>query len=158
MERGHRIERRFRLAGTGGYVPRTAVSSEALDCERGRPTGTTRAQFRIEARHYAAPDETSSMMAAAAAEEALEQAGWEAGSLDAILGACGVMEQPIPGTAPMVQRRLGIGGSGIPAFDINATCLSFLPALDMAVAGMALQGLAAGAGVCVGHRLGRARS
>lgn len=132
--------RTFRLAGTGGYLPREETTSDSLDAARGRPAGETRDRFRIRSRRYAAPDETSSMMAAAAAEEALADAGWAAESLDAILGACGVMEQPIPGTAPLVQRRLGLGASGIPAWDVNATCLSFIPALDAAIAGMAAQG------------------
>ena len=48
------------------------------------------------------------------------------------------MEQPIPGTASMIQRRLGLGNSGIPAFDVNATCLSFLVAVDTMVMGMAV--------------------
>ncbi|NWM54810.1 3-oxoacyl-ACP synthase, partial [Escherichia coli] len=47
-------------------------------------------------------------------------------------------EQPIPGNAPLIQRRLGIGSSGITAFDINATCLSFLVALDTLLTGMAV--------------------
>lgn len=69
--------------------------------------------------------------------QALEAAGWEPGDVDVIVGACGVMEQPIPGTACLIQRRLGLGGSGAPAFDINATCLSFLVALDTVAMGLA---------------------
>jgi 3-oxoacyl-[acyl-carrier-protein] synthase III len=132
--------RPFNLIGSGAYIPRTVVGSHELDALAARRPGSTRERFKINSRHYAAPDETSSMMATAAAEMALQDAGCTAGHLDAILGACGVMEQPIPGTAPLVQRRLGLGGSGIPAFDINATCLSFLPALDAALAGMVVQG------------------
>ena len=41
--------------------------------------------------------------------------------------------------AALVQRRLGLGDSGIPAFDINATCLSFLLAFDRVLAGFALK-------------------
>lgn len=81
-------------------------------------------------------DETTSQLAAAAAQAALNAAGWAAGDIDLIIGACGVMEQPIPGTAALIQRRLGLGGSGIPAFDVNATCLSFLVALDLIAMGM----------------------
>ena len=133
-------ERRFNVLGTGEYHPRTAITSDDLDRAHGRDAGATRTRFGIESRRYAAPDETSSMMAAAASDAALHDAGCPASTLDAVLGACGVMEQPIPGTAPLVQRRLGLGGSGIPAFDLNATCLSFLPALDVAIAGMAAHG------------------
>jgi 3-oxoacyl-[acyl-carrier-protein] synthase-3 len=77
-------------------------------------------------------------MAAQAGRDALDAAGWQPGSLDVIIAACGVMEQPIPSTAALVQRRLGLGESGIAAFDMNATCLSFLLAFDRVLAGLAL--------------------
>lgn len=140
MGSGSTRARRFRLAGSGAYLPRETIDSDDLDRAQGRDVGATRTRFGIETRHVAAPDETSSMMAAAAADAALADAGCPVGKIDAIIGACGVMEQPIPGTAPLVQRRLGLGASGIPAYDVNATCLSFLPALDAALAGMAGQG------------------
>lgn len=127
----------FTLAGAGIYLPRMVVTSDELDARHGRPAGTSDA-LGIAERRYAAPDETSSFMGAEAARAAIGDAGWQGGDIDALIGACGVMEQAIPGTAPLVQRRLGLGGSGTPAFDVNATCLSFLPALDHAVAGMAL--------------------
>ncbi|HMA50980.1 MAG TPA: 3-oxoacyl-[acyl-carrier-protein] synthase III C-terminal domain-containing protein [Magnetospirillaceae bacterium] len=66
---------------------------------------------------------------------ALTEAGWDPSSLDVLVGACGVMEQPIPGTAALIHRRLGLGASGIPAFDVNATCLSFLAALQTVLLG-----------------------
>ncbi len=127
----------FRLAGTGSYEPREAVTSDALDARHGRARGTS-AAFGIAERRYADPEETSSFMGAEAARNALDDAGWRADEIDILIAACGVMEQPIPGTAVLVQRRLGIGDSGIAAIDINATCLSFLPALDHVLAGMAI--------------------
>lgn len=127
----------FALVGAGTYEPRTIVTSDELDARYGRPIGTTSA-LGIRERRYAAADETSSVMGAEAARRAIDDAGWQSSDVEALIGACGVMEQPIPGTAPLVQRRLGLGDSGIPAFDLNATCLSFLPALDAALAGMAL--------------------
>lgn len=129
----------FTLAGAGTYEPAASVTSDALDERHGRAPGTS-LRLGIRERRYASADETSSFMAAEAARRAVADAGWEMGRIDALIGACGVMEQPIPGTAPLVQRRLGLGELGIPAFDINATCLSFLPALDHAIAGMAMKG------------------
>jgi 3-oxoacyl-[acyl-carrier-protein] synthase-3 len=81
--------------------------------------------------------ETSSALGAEAARVAISGAGWAPEDLDVIVGGCGVMEQPIPGTATLIQRRLGLGGAGIPAFDVNATCLSFLLALDVVSLGFA---------------------
>jgi 3-oxoacyl-[acyl-carrier-protein] synthase-3 len=139
MEEGMSHSAGFTLAGAGTYEPADRVTSDALDSRCGRPPGTAM-KLGIRERRYASADETSSFMAAEAARCAARDAGWELGQIDALIGACGVMEQPIPGTAPLVQRRLGLGDSGIPAFDVNATCLSFLPALDHAIAGMVIKG------------------
>ena len=48
-----------------------------------------------------------------------------------------IRDRAIPCTAVLVQRRLGLAGSSIPAFDINATCLGFLVALDLVASAMA---------------------
>jgi 3-oxoacyl-[acyl-carrier-protein] synthase-3 len=77
------------------------------------------------------------MMGAEAARRALAMAGWEAGDVDVLIGACGVMEQPIPGTSVLIQEALGLGKSGVWAFDVNQTCLSFVTALDIAAMGFA---------------------
>ena len=120
------------IRGTGSYLPRARLTSEAVDRRMGWPQGRCAERFGISVRHVAGAEETTSFMAARAAGRALEMAGLAAGDLDLILGACGVMEQPIPSTAVLVQDRLGLGASGVPAYDVNATCLSFLQALDLA--------------------------
>ena len=122
----------LRILGSGIYLPRRILTSAAIDHRFGWREGEAEARYGLTARHVAAEDETSSMMAAAAAEQALEAAGVRAGDLDLILGACGVMEQAIPSTATLVQARLGLGASGIPSYDVNATCLSFVQAMDLA--------------------------
>lgn len=120
------------ILGTGSYLPRQDVSSAEIDARLGWQEGQSFSRFGIRSRHVADADETSSYMATKAAEQALHMAGCQPEELDLILGACGVMEQPIPSTSVLVQNRLGLATSGIPAFDINATCLSFLQALDVA--------------------------
>lgn len=120
------------ITGTGSYLPRGVLRSGEIDNRMGWAQGECERRYGIAARHVAAPEETSSHMAAEAAGRAMRMAGCGPKDLDLILGACGVMEQPIPSTATLVQDRLGLGRSGIPAFDVNATCLSFLQALDLA--------------------------
>lgn len=127
----------FALRGIGHYLPRTTVLSAALDARLGREPGWVEREFGIRERRVAAPDETSSHMASLAARAALAQAGWAPGDFDVIIGGCGVMEQPIPSTAVLVQRALGLGRSGIPSFDVNQTCLSALLAIDIAAMGFA---------------------
>lgn len=112
------------------------MASDEIDRRLGQPEGWTRTHFAIDERAVAGPEETSSRLAELAARSALDAAGWRPEELDLVVGACGVMEQPIPGTATLVQRRLGLGDSGVPAFDVNATCLSFLVALDLVALGL----------------------
>lgn len=129
----------FQILGTGNYLPRRIVHSDELDARWGRAPGTATRQVGVRQRHVAAPDESSSFMAAQAAKHALAAAGLKAEQLDVIISACAVMEQAIPCLGAQVQKAMGLGSSGIPAFDINATCLSFVVAMDM-VAGMLTTG------------------
>ncbi len=118
------------ILGTGEHVPRRCVLSTELDTRWNKPAGWTLRHTGIDRRYYADAEETTSSMAAMAAEAALRDAGLSPDELDCIISACSVMEQAIPCSAALIQRQLGLGESGIPAFDINATCLSFLAALD----------------------------
>ena len=123
------------LAGFGAYAPREQRPSSTLDAVFGQPPGWTEEQFGIVSRGVAAPDETTSMMGAEAARRALASANWAVDEFDVLIGACGVMEQPIPGTSVLIQEALGLGKSGVWAFDVNQTCLSFVTALDIAAMG-----------------------
>lgn len=125
------------IKGTGIYSPKRRVASTEIDIRIGRPEGWTEANFGIRERGVASSGETASTMAAAAAEAALGAACWAPEDLEVIVAGSGVMEQAVPGTAPLVQAKLGLGASGIPAFDVNATCLSFMLALDTVAMGMA---------------------
>lgn len=127
----------MRLVGLGAYRPLKTRSSIEMDRLYGQADGWTEETFGIRERGLAGPDETTSGMATEACRRALAQAGWGEGEFDVLIGACGVMEQPIPGVSVMVQQSLGLGRSGIAAFDVNQTCLSFVAALDVAAMGMA---------------------
>jgi 3-oxoacyl-[acyl-carrier-protein] synthase-3 len=127
-----------RILGTGEQLPSNKVESSALDARWNKPKGWTLRHSGVECRYYAGEHDTTSSMAAGAARKALVAAGLRADQLDCIVSACSVMEQAIPCSAVLIQRELGLGSSGIPAFDINATCLSFLAALDTLSAAMAV--------------------
>nr|WP_244171031.1 hypothetical protein [Xanthomonas populi] len=114
----------LRILGTGRNVPATGVTWQQLDARWQLPAGTTFARSGVATRHDVGEGETASSMGAAAATQALASAGIEAGDIDCLISVCSVMAQPIPCQAVLIQRALGLGDSGIPAFDINAICLS----------------------------------
>ncbi|MNM00196.1 3-oxoacyl-[acyl-carrier-protein] synthase 3 [compost metagenome] len=69
-------------------------------------------------------------MGARAAEAALREAGLAFADIGCLVCTSGTREQALPSTAALIQQELGGVMSGIPAFDIDATCLSFVAGLD----------------------------
>ena len=120
-----------RIVSTGRYLPRKHVPSETVDGWLGLPVGTSAQLSGVQGRYYA-DGETASEMGAAAAQRALESAGLDAGDIDVLIAACGTPEQPIPSNAALMLKRLGPEWAGKAAFDLGATCMSFLVALDLA--------------------------
>lgn len=125
------VEMPVRIAGTGDYVPSKRMDSREFDERWNMPAGWTEERTGITCRFFASPEETSSFMGAEAARAALRAAGITARDLDCIVFTACVSEQAIPCTAVLIHRRLGLDGTGIPAFDVNATCLGFMMAFDM---------------------------
>ena len=122
--------RKLSLSGVGKYLPKKVILAQDIYDRLGKKDEKNK--LNISHRYFANVDETTSFMATEAAQEALRDANLAVEELDCIIGACGVMEQSIPGTSVLVQTRLGLENSGITTFDINTTCLSFLSALDIA--------------------------
>jgi 3-oxoacyl-[acyl-carrier-protein] synthase-3 len=71
---------------------------------------------------------TTSIMAAEAGRRAMAAAGVD--SVDALIVATVSPDTPLPSTACLVQRRMGLGG--IPAFDIAAACAGFVYGVTIA--------------------------
>ena len=119
------------ISGLGNFLPNRIVTSSELDQQLGLSSGSVLKKSGLISRHFASPHETTSYMGAQAALSALKHAQIDLASIDAIVAACGVPEQAIPCTASLIQKQLGLEHSGIPCFDVNATCLSFINALDV---------------------------
>lgn len=122
--------RSIALLGTGHALPATAVTSQALDQQYDYPSGTIERVGGVRQRYFAAPHETAAQLAAQAAHRALDAAGLTLADLDCLVAASGTMDQGMPCNAALIHRELGLSTRAIPAFDINASCLGFLAALD----------------------------
>ncbi len=123
--------RSVRVLGTGKYLPPHRVSSDQLDLLLDRPQGWSRRKSLIDERAHVTT-ETVSEMGANALRSALKMAGLAPADLSLILAASSVPEQLIPSTSVLLQKQLGLENSGIPCFDVNSTCLSFITAFDLA--------------------------
>lgn len=116
--------------GTGSARPQHELFTADKETELGLVPGQLSLPTGVKSRRVAGYGETSISLGMEAALQALESSGLKAGDLDLILSASAIPYQAIPSTAPLYQRALGV--SGVPCFDINATCLSFVSATDMA--------------------------
>ena len=120
------------LTGFGAALPRELRASADIDDRLGKPNGWLEAACGVASRHVAAPHETQEGLAAEASRAALRDAGLTLSDIGLLLFGASVGRQPIPATAALVKRELGGSHLAFPAYDVNATCLSTLVALDLA--------------------------
>lgn len=148
------MTRYSRITGTGSYLPPHRLTNAELAAELAAKGLETSDEWIVErtgikARHFAAPDVTSSDLGLEAAKRALEAAGLQAADIDLIIVATSTPDMVFPSAACILQHKLGI--AGCPAFDIQAVCSGFVYALTVADAmiktGAASKALVVGAEV-----------
>lgn len=122
--------RAISILGTGHVLPERLVSSSELDSQLGCKPGTVFKAGGVRKRHFAAPSDYAAKLGAAAARLALQAAGLALDDIDCLIAASATMDQGMPCNAALIHHALGCGTRSIPAFDINASCLGFLAALD----------------------------
>src|SRR5512137_2136603 len=113
---------RAALVAIGTYVPDRVDTNDEWIVQR---TG-------IRERHWVEPNTGmgTSEMAYRASTRALEQAGWKAEDLDAIIFATLSTDHMFPGDGCFLNAKLGI--PGVPALDIRNQCSGFLYGLSVA--------------------------
>ena len=124
-----------RILGTGSYLPEQRLTNAELAAQLARDGVETSDEWIVErtgirARHFAAPDQTSSDLALPAARAALEAAGVAAEEIDLIIVATSTPDMVFPSTACLLQHKLGIAGGA--AFDVQAVCSGFVYGLTVA--------------------------
>jgi 3-oxoacyl-[acyl-carrier-protein] synthase-3 len=129
------MNRYSRITGTGSYLPPRRLTNADLAAElaaRGVETSDEWIVERtgIQARHFAAPEMSSSDLGLEAARSALQAAGLQAADIDLIIVATSTPDMVFPSTATILQHKLGI--AGCPAFDVQAVCSGFVYALTVA--------------------------
>lgn len=119
----------LRIVACGQYLPSRVVTAEEIDARLAAEQGWTERHTGVSRRHYAST-ETSAEMGAAAVRDVIKNVGASFTIPDLLLGASGTPQQPIPCNAALIAAELG--WHGVPCFDVNATCLGFVVALQVA--------------------------
>jgi len=105
------------------------VTSVDIDRRLGLPIGTVEGRTGVVTR-YEATTRTAAALGADAACQALAAAGLTLDDIDCVVAANGTPDQAMPSNAALLMHELGCGERVAAGFDVNASCLSFLVALD----------------------------
>jgi len=119
-----------RIAGTGRYLPARVLTNADLEKMVDTTDEWIRSRTGISRRHIAAPEETASSMATAAARRAMEMAGVGAAEIDFVAVGTTTPDFVFPNVATLVQANLGIHDTA--AFSLEAACSGFVYALSVA--------------------------
>ena len=120
----------IRIAGTGMFLPPRTVTATEIDTILGVRQGWTQKHAGVAERHFV-ENETAAFMGAHALSNAVK-----GNPPDLLISAGATPQQLIPCTASLIAAEMG--WNEIPCFDINATCLGFLVALDTAACMLAI--------------------
>ena len=135
------------VVGVGHYLPERMVPNAEFEQTIETSDEWIKSRSGIERRHFAAEGQTTSDMAARAAEAAISAAGLSPDDVDAIVLATSTADLTFPSAATMVQARLGMTRGF--AYDVQAVCAGFVFALTNAnaliVSGQAKRVLVIGA-------------
>jgi 3-oxoacyl-[acyl-carrier-protein] synthase III len=121
--------RNIRICGTGVAVPEQVLTSDEIDRRLGLPAGTVFKRYGVRSRHCTV-HENAAALAASACEHALAQANLNWSDIDCLVAASATMDQALPYNAALILAKLGAKANQIAAFDVGASCLSFMVALD----------------------------
>ena len=125
------MARYAQIASTGRYVPAQVRTNAELDALLGEPVDQWLIDnVGIRQRHLIGDDEVTSDLAVHAARQALERAGVAPGDVDLLILATDTPDYVSPGTASVVQYKLGAANAG--TFDVNSACAAWVIGLDMA--------------------------
>lgn len=121
----------LKILSTGVALPPHRVDSLAIDLRLGKKPGYVEKRFGIACRYHARDDASQSELAVAALDDALRRGGIEPAAIDLLIFASAIPVQALPFSAVHVLQasRLPPGTAG---FDINASCVSFIQALQVA--------------------------
>ncbi len=122
---------RLKIRSMGKSLPANVVSSEHLEKTLALPAGSIYQRSGVSQRHWISTEKPSEM-AAKALSEAMQVGGLTFENIDLLICASASFDYFVPFNACLVQRELGHMNSGTACFDIDATCLSFVVAMDVA--------------------------
>jgi 3-oxoacyl-[acyl-carrier-protein] synthase-3 len=119
-----------RILSVGTYRPQRVVTNEEICRTIDSSDEWIRERSGIVSRRFAAPDESVTDMAEAAARVAVERAGLTGADVDAVLLATVTHPYQTPSAASLVAHRIGAAPAA--ALDVSAACAGFCYSISLA--------------------------
>ncbi len=119
-----------RIIGIGSYLPEKMLTNNDLEKLVDTSDEWIVSRTGIRQRHIAADGEMTSDLALAASKRAISGAAIDKDEIDLIIVATSTPDMIFPGTACILQDKLGIKNGA--AFDVQAVCAGFVYALAVA--------------------------
>ncbi|MFC3071829.1 beta-ketoacyl-ACP synthase III [Shinella pollutisoli] len=135
------------VRGFGAVLPKRVLTNAELESMVDTSDEWIVQRTGIRERHIAGEGETTASLGAAAAQAALDKAGFKAADIDLIIVATSTPDNTFPAVAVDIQNRLGMHHGF--AFDVQAVCSGFVYAVATADAyirgGLARRAIVVGA-------------
>ncbi len=119
-----------KILGCGAYLPERIVNNAELSLSVDTNDEWIRSRTGILQRHIAGNDEYTSHLALKASQNALDDAGLKASSIDLIITCSTTPDNSFPSIASKLQGYLGL--NNVPSFDLQAVCSGFVYGLHVA--------------------------
>lgn len=119
----------IRIIGTGMHVPNRILTNADLEKMVDTSDEWITTRTGIKERRIADEQTTTSDLACAAAQKALQMAGLSATDLDLIIVATVTPDKLFPNTATLLQKKLGAGTCM--SFDLEAACSGLIYGLEV---------------------------
>jgi len=118
-----------KIISTGYYVPEKILTNEDLEKIVDTSDEWITTRTGIKERRIASDSEAVSDLAAASAVSAIEKAGISRDEIDLIINATFTADYPMPSSACILGRKLGI--KNVQMFDLSAACTGFIYGLSV---------------------------
>ncbi len=123
---------KFKIKAIAKYLPKNRVSSETLDIIANGVKGRIEKNTGVQFRHQISGEESVCSMGAISLQLAMSKANLKPSDLDLLIFAGASFDYPIPHNAAIIKSLITDDVVNFNCFDIDATCLSYIQALDIA--------------------------
>lgn len=132
--------KKFTIKAISKYLPGPPISHREVEMAGGIREGWVQKNSGVKTRHFASTKDSIASMTSKALRCSLERSQFTLDDLDLLICAGATYDYPIPYNACMVKKEMEAYDTQLHCFDVDATCLSFIVGMDVALAMMERNG------------------